>query len=159
MSVLAIDPGTERSAFVLWDGKAILQHGTKLNREMSVWLRVGFMPQPVVVAEEIESYGMPVGREVFETVFWTGRFAEACNGALRRLPRRIVKLHLCGDSRAKDANIRAALIDRFGGRQSIRKGGVLYGIHKDEWSALAIAVTWSEQGVPHERGPREPDAA
>ena len=152
MSVLAIDPGTECSAFVLWDGEAILQHGTKPNGEMSLWLRIGFMPQPVIVTERIESYGMPVGREVFETVFWTGRFDEACAGMLHQLPRRTVKLHLCGDSRAKDANIRAALIDRFGGRQSIRKGGPLYGIHKDEWSALAIAVTWWDQGVIHERG-------
>ena len=151
MSILAIDPGTECSAFVLWDGDAILQHGMKTNREMSLWLRIGFMPQPVIVAERIESYGMPVGREVFEAVFWTGRFAEACAGTLHQLPRRTVKLHLCGDSRAKDANIRAALIDRFGGRQSIRKGGALYGIHKDEWSALAIAVTWWDQGIAHER--------
>ena len=62
------------------------------------------------------------------------------------LPRRAVKLALCGDSRAKDANIRQALIDRFGGSAAIgRKAapGPLYGISRDVWSALAIAVTYT----------------
>ncbi len=35
------------------------------------------------------------------------------------LPRRAVKLELCADSRAKDANIRQALLDRFGGSTAI----------------------------------------
>ena len=62
------------------------------------------------------------------------------------LPRRAVKLALCGDSRAKDANIRQALIDRFGGSAAVgRKAapGPLYGITRDVWSALAIAVTYA----------------
>jgi hypothetical protein len=65
------------------------------------------------------------------------------------LPRRVVKLALCGDSRAKDANIRQALIDRFGGSAAVgRKAapGPLYGIHRDVWSALAIAVTYALRG-------------
>jgi len=62
------------------------------------------------------------------------------------LPRRAVKLALCGDSRAKDANIRQALIDRFGGSAAIGRKtapGPLYGISRDVWSALAIAVTFA----------------
>jgi hypothetical protein len=59
-----------------------------------------------------------------------------------------VKLALCGDSRAKDANIRQALIDHFGGSAAIgRKAapGPLSGISRDVWSALAIAITDSIQ--------------
>ncbi len=70
------------------------------------------------------------------------------------LPRRAVKLALCGDSRAKDANIRQALIDRFGGSAAVgRKAapGPLYGISRDVWSALAIAVTYSIQGASEQR--------
>jgi hypothetical protein len=66
------------------------------------------------------------------------------------LPRRAVKLALCGDSRAKDANIRQALIDRFGGSAAIgRKAnpGPLYGISPDVRSALAIAVTYTLQSA------------
>jgi hypothetical protein len=96
---------------------------------------------------------MAVGAEVFDTVLWAGRFAEAAHRVtVVMLPRRAVKLALCGDSRAKDANIRQALIDRFGGSAAIgRKAapGPLYGISRDVWSALAIAVTYtlSREGV------------
>jgi hypothetical protein len=78
---------------------------------------------------------------------WAGRFAEAAHRVpVVLLPRRAVKLALCGDSRAKDANIRQAFIDRFGGSAAIgRKAapGPLYVISRDVWSALAIAVTYS----------------
>ena len=51
---------------------------------------------------------------------WAGRFAEAAHRVpVVMLPRRAVKLALCGDSRAKDANIRQALIDRFGGSAAV----------------------------------------
>ena len=112
-------------------------------------LRSGGLPD-VVAIEKVESYGMAVGAEVFDTVFWSGRFAEAASSAtVVMLPRRVVKLTLCGDSRAKDANIRQALIDRFGGSAAIgRKAapGPLYGISRDVWSALAIAVTYTIGG-------------
>lgn len=35
---------------------------------------------------------------------------------MSRIPRLKVKVHLCHDSRAKDANIRQAILDRFGGK-------------------------------------------
>jgi hypothetical protein len=111
-------------------------------------LRSGGLPD-VVVIEKVESYGMAVGAEVFDTVLWAGRFAEAAHRVpVVLLPRRAVKLALCGDSRAKDANIRRALIDRFGGQAAIgRKAspGPLHGISRDVWAALAIAVTYSIQ--------------
>ena len=112
-------------------------------------LRSGGLPD-VIVIEKVESYGMAVGAEVFDTVWWAGRFAEAaCRVPVVMFPRRAVKLALCGDSRAKDANILQALIDRFGGSGAIgRKAapGPLYGISRDVWSALAIAVTYTLQG-------------
>jgi hypothetical protein len=85
--------------------------------------------------------------EVFETVYWSGRFAEAYGAArVDRVPRLKVKLHLCHDSRAKDGNIRQAILDRFGGKdQAIgRKAapGPLYGIAGDVWAALALAIAW-----------------
>ena len=57
---------------------------------------------------------MPVGAEVFETVYWSGRFAEAYGVEhVERITRVDVKMHLCHTSRAKDGNIRQALIDRL----------------------------------------------
>jgi hypothetical protein len=106
--------------------------------------------------EEIASYGMPVGREVFQTVFWAGRFAQAWSPApFVLLPRRAVKLALCGSSRATDATIRQALIDRYGpGREkaigSKKAPGPLYGLKKDLWSALALGVTYQLQQTSQE---------
>jgi len=50
---------------------------------------------------------------------------------------------------ANDASIRQALIDRFGGKDAAigRKAspGPLHGIAADVWSALALAVTHTDQ--------------
>ena len=148
-TVLAIDPGSFRSAWLRFDGSRPQGFGITANEILAKALRTGGLPD-VVVIEKIESYGMIVGAEVFDTAFWTGRFAEAADRVpVVMLPRRAVKLALCGDSRAKDANIRQALVDRFGGSAAIgRKAapGPLYGIHRDVWSALAIAVAYALPG-------------
>lgn len=149
-SVLAIDPGSTQSAWLRFDDARPQGFGITANDVLAKALRSGGLPD-VVVIEKIESYGMAVGAEVFDTVWWAGRFAEAASRvAVVMLPRRAVKLALCGDSRAKDANIRQALIDRFGGSAAIgRKAapGPLYGISRDVWSALAIAVTYTLQSA------------
>jgi hypothetical protein len=149
-TVLAIDPGSARSAWLQYDGSRPGPFAITPNDVLVRALRTGGLPD-VVVIEKVESYGMAVGAEVFDTVLWAGRFAEAAHRVpVVMLPRRAVKLALCGDSLAKDANIRQALIDRFGGSVAIgRKAapGPLYGISRDVWSALAIAVTYSMQGA------------
>ena len=149
-TILAIDPGTYQSAWLRFERGRPQGFGITGNDTLTKALRTGGLPD-VVVIEKIESYGMAVGAEVFDTVWWTGRFAEAANRAtVVMLPRRIVKLTVCGDSRAKDANVRQALIDRFGGKDAAigRKAapGPLYGISRDMWSALAIAVTYTIGG-------------
>ncbi len=153
--ILTIDPGSEQSAWLVWEsvGAAgrLVRFGITPNEELLPTLRDGSLTQHVhvVVIEKIESYGMAVGREVFDTVWWTGRFTEAARPApVVQLPRRDVKLAICGNSRAKDANIRAALLDRFGGKAAAvgtrAAPGPLYGVSRDVWSALAIAVTWTD---------------
>jgi hypothetical protein len=96
--------------------------------------------------------GMAVGAEVFETCFWSGRFAERWfdnGGTWDRIKRHQVKMHICGNMRAKDANIRTALIDMFGpGKEKAigtkKNPGPLYGVSGDVWQALAVAVTYAE---------------
>jgi hypothetical protein len=151
--ILAIDPGTEQSAWLVYNAATggIRSFAITPNDALLELLRRGISADvSTAVVEQVESYGMAVGREVFATVHWAGRFTEALErGGTRvvQLSRRNVKLTICGDSRAKDANIRQALLDRFGGSLAVgRKAspGPLYGISKDVWSALAIAVTYAE---------------
>jgi hypothetical protein len=149
--ILAIDPGTTQSAWLVLDNGRPAIWTTEPNEDVIARARTQFPVTPdVVVIEEIQSYGMAVGREVFETVRWAGRFEEACHPTpVQLLPRRAVKDAICHSPKASDANIRAALIDRFGGKAaavgSKDHPGTLYGIHADVWSALAIAVTWYDR--------------
>ena len=157
--ILAIDPGPEQSAFVLFDGERVRHHGIRptsdVLAEASFRARQDALWITDAIFEGVESYGMAVGAEVFETVFQTGRMFEAAcrdygDGHVHRLFRKQIKLHLCGSVRAKDANIRQALIDRFGGSKA--KGtkaqpGPLYGVSSHCWAALAVAVTWHDRAT------------
>ena len=145
MSILAIDPGPVRSAYVVWDGERIRVHGMWDNDDMLAIVRTSGASRLAI--EMVASYGMPVGREVVETVLWAGRFYQAWVESISIRPdpvlvyRLQVKQHLCNDSRAKDGNIRQALIDRLGAPGTKKAPGVTYGIKADEWAALAVAVT------------------
>lgn len=150
--VVAIDPGNEKSALVVWDGEKIDMMRYSPNEDLIVWLRAWHAGPRIVplVIEQITSYGMAVGETIFETVFWSGRFAEAYGmDRVHRVKRLEVKTHLCHDSRAKDANIRQAIIDRFGGKdKAIGKKatpGPLFGVSGDLWAALAVAITWYDK--------------
>lgn len=97
--------------------------------------------------EEIRSYGMAVGQTTFDTCVlsgaihtglylryppswsvWLGRKADVC-------------VTICGSTRAKDANIRQAMIDLYGPPGTKKDPGGTYGITADMWSAVALATT------------------
>lgn len=154
--ILAIDPGPAQSAYVLYDGSGsgAIEFGKVPNGDlMAGFALVGLQHRCyTMVIEQVASMGMAVGEDVFETVFWTGRFCEAwmwLGCKWHRTKRHEVKSHLCGNQRAKDANIRQALIDKFGpGKEKAigtkKQPGPLYGISGDCWQALALAVTFHE---------------
>jgi len=151
--VLAIDPGPTESAYVMWSGDQVLAYAKVRNDNL---VRLLLNPPREVeqaVIEKVASFGMPVGAEVFETVYWSGVFAHAFGLArVDRITRNEIKNHLCHSSRAKDGNLRQALIVRFGGPAAIGKKaspGPLYGLAGDTWSALAVAVTFWDKYVVH----------
>jgi len=156
MRVLAIDPGHAESAYVLLNERGVPEDWEKVPNEDLLQL----MDHPplddtsVLAIEMVASYGMPVGSEVFDTCVWIGRFLERWGGKTRQLVyRKDVMLHLCNQRNAKDANIRAALIDRFGPGKDVAVGlkkspGPLYGLTGDCWSALAVAVTVVDTEAP-----------
>ena len=156
--ILGIDPGHTRSAWVLLEGPTVVAHDRQPNVEVLLLLAGLNLPasrlQGVdgVVLEQIEGYGMTVGAEVFGTVFWAGRFYQAVRRGIGRaqLTRRAVKQHICETTKGNDATVRDRLIGRYGGKQAAigtkAAPGPLWGITADRWAALAVAVTWMDQG-------------
>ena len=138
--ILAIDPGPKQSGFVVWDG-SVVHADTVPNETLRVLLRENlFGGHDRVVIEMIASYGMAVGREVFETCLWIGRFIERARPIHAELVyRKDVKLHLCGTNKAKDANVRQALIDKHGAPGTKKAKGKTYGISGHLWAAVAVA--------------------
>jgi hypothetical protein len=158
MRILAIDPGTDKSGWLLLDCLAnrIVGFGHDANDDVlfEIPQRFGLesYSKDQLAIEMIASQGMAVGKETFRTVWWTGRFAEAWRRATSALPievyRNDVKVHLCNSVRAKDKNIRQALIDMYGGEggEAVAIGrkatpGPLYGVSSHVWQALGVAIT------------------
>lgn len=144
VKILAIDPGPLTSAFVVWNGSMVLECKSDSENERLFDFQSHCLTECAI--EKIASYGMAVGAEVFETCVWTGRFIEkwrgfAGQGDPIRIPRLDIKVHLCKTAKAKDTNIRQALIDRFGPVGTRKTPGPLFGVTSHCWAALAVAVT------------------
>lgn len=140
--ILAIDPGTEISAYVVWDGTRVIDYDMLPNHGIIDGLASWHGIEAVVI-EGVACYGMPVGKEVFSTCIWIGRFWQAtvyAGMAAQLVYRQEIKLHHCGSARAKDSNVRQALIDRFGPPGTKKQMGLTYGLSGHLWSAFAIAT-------------------
>lgn len=156
--IIAIDPGTYESGWISYRPAQptgqIYEMGISENSLLlsKIANHTKSMPDSLAI-EMIASYGMPVGKETFETCIWIGRFIQAWGGMQRceLHYRKDIKLHLCGTTKAKDANIRQALLDRFGGDNAHKKGNPLYGVKSHVWSALAVAVTAADKQLLESR--------
>lgn len=161
MIYVGIDPGNKQTAIVSIDDQLNVCDHMKVDNESvkrvlcdvlqggSRFHRIGI--------ECVACYGMAVGAEVFETAEWCGRIrvfvqSLALSENIYRVYRRQAKVHLCNSAKANDSNVRQALIDRYeatgGGKcgqiGTKAKPGPLYGFAKDQWAALAVAITVKE---------------
>jgi len=160
MRILAIDPGNADSGWVIYDGSKVHECGVYANMDM---LRaVQLMGVDVLAIEMMRARGMPVSNDEMETLVWIGRFQQAWCAPDEVLfaYRQEVKLHLCGSAKAKDPNVRQALIDRVGKPGTKKNPGPTYGVTSHAWPALAVAVYVADMnpearhaitGTPHKR--------
>lgn len=160
MTIFSIDPGSDKSAFVLYDtltmSSPIKGKGILTNEEMITLLtncghsRVlgDAAPDVVVLEAVVGGYGMMVGKTTMATVFWSGRFYQAWGGPCEMITRQAVKAKVAGNAKLKDKHVRRALIENFGGdAKAIGKKktpGPLFGVSSHEWAALAVAVAYSK---------------
>ena len=125
--IIAIDPGNRQSAYCVIDCNTLrpLEFGKVDNEELrNKLVFANEQGWQWAVIEMVASYGMAVGREVFDTVLW-----------------------ICHDSRANDPAIRRALIDRFAthdlknGKGTSKNPDFFYGFKADIWAAYAVGLT------------------
>ena len=145
--ILALDPGTEQSAWCVWDAATsrLLAFGIESNLQLKQGLPALVKSHNVTTAavEMVASFGMPVGKEVFETVLFVGAVVErlqTCVPKVCLIYRQQQKLHICGSNKANDSSIRQALIDRFGPVGTKKSPGFFYGVSRDVWAAVSVAV-------------------
>ncbi len=154
--ILAIDPGNEESAYVVLDKELMPIRFEKINNNMLLEkIKDGqFTDCKHLAVEMIASYGMAVGKTVFETCVWIGIFSEALDNRYGLtgtwIYRKDVKMNLCYSTKAKDSNVIQALRDRFahgirnGGKGTKKEPGFFYGFRADVWQAYAVGVTYSD---------------
>ncbi len=145
---MSIDPGNEQTAYTLIDDDLKILEFGKICNEDFIELCYHYKRKDYDVAiEMIASYGMAVGKEVFETCVMIGRIYEIFNDTGMKptlIYRKEVKLNLCNSVRAKDGNIIQALKDRFGDRGTKKAQGWFYGVKADVWQAYAVGITYHD---------------
>lgn len=165
--ILAIDPGNIETGWALIsevDCKPVA-FGKDENREVVKVIRKAVLDYNVdeIAIEMVASYGMPVGREVFDTCVWIGRFSQVASALfacaneaeeqehIHYVLRREEKLDICHSPTANDATIRQALVDRFAygtrnyGKGTKKEPGFFYGFKADVWQAYAVGITYLDR--------------
>lgn len=148
--ILSLDPGPKQTGWCLLDAGQVADCGVEDNRGVLVLVREWW--EAAIAIERFMPSGLPLGHEVADTIWWSGRFTERARNpdTVRLITRRAVLKHLGVDSRDKnrDKLVRRALIARWGGELvalgSKTQPGPLRGVTSHSWAALAVAVTAME---------------
>ncbi len=151
--ILAIDPGDRVSGWVELDlkKKVVVRFDNEADNEaiLKKVLSGRTARSTILVVELFRPIGQPMYSQLVDTAVWAGRFVQIWGGKWEFLYREVIKHHLTGRTNSTDANVRAALIERWGGGPKKAVGlkaspGPLHGIHKHGWAALAVAVAYAE---------------
>lgn len=156
MKIMAIDPGNVESAYCVVKAETMqpLRFEKLTNEALIADLAFeNYRDVDAFVIERVASYGLAVGRDVFETCEWIGRFIQCIFSTYGKTPqfiyRKQEKQIICGDLTAKDANIRRALIDKYAkhdlknGKGTVKNPDFFYGFRADIWAAFAVAETYN----------------
>jgi len=158
MIIIGIDPGPEHSGVVAYDAyhKEVEQSFSEMaNDKVFDYLRgTVYNPKQVRLGIEIPAcYGLRVGRDVFQTCVWAGRFIQefTCLSfwTVYEVSRPEIVHHLTGKRGGPKAAVNAVLVDRFGPGRKVAVGrksapGPLYGVKGHAWDALAVAYFVAE---------------
>jgi len=144
--ILAIDPGSNLSAYVVYDGTKIHKHGIIENLKLEKLienLKIDF-----VLVEMFQNYGTKAnaGASVFNACRWIGRFEKTSltkGVGFLLVFRKTIVSHHCGLATANDSKVREAILKKYP-KGTKKKPLVTYGLIKDEWQAFALASFYFE---------------
>ena len=152
--LLSLDVGTVESAYCLVESKTYkpIEFGKIYNEELLKIVKGADYNK--LVYEEFQCYGMPIGESTIKSITWNGRYIQSAldkEKPVFPIYRKEEKINLCNSVKAKDSNIRQALIDRFArfdfknGKGTKKQQDWFYGFKSDMWAAYAVAVTYLDK--------------
>lgn len=149
MRILAVDGGSSLSGYVLFrNGDPPTRMGKVPNLELVQILQEEKFD--ILAIEVPKPRGGKMWWQLIEMAVWVGRFIQASGKPFHPVDRRDVKIHVGKSGKAKDGDIRAAIIERFGGKDKAigtkKNPGPLFNMKADMWQAYAVGLTYLEGG-------------
>ena len=170
MQILAIDPGTTRTAYCMMTEAPSVISAADVENEIVLRLVEDRDYDQMVVecmeARNLSAAGQAIGQSTYETCIWIGRFIQAA--AIRGKP--VARVYRSeersllvptkknklpqppkGTGSTTDAKIRATLIalfakhDKKNGKGTRRNKDMFYGFQGDMWAAFAVGYTYLEK--------------
>lgn len=175
MKIMAIDPGTTESAYVIIDDQYQILSADKVGNDVILSIIADAPGLDAVIIEDIEprysstdrsAAGAVMGQSTIETIKAFGRFSWQASlrglmvGSIFRrdersclIPTKRNGLPPLPETAPKhaDGQIRASLIRRFArhdkerGRGTKANPDTFYGFRGDMWQAMAVGVTWLDR--------------
>jgi len=155
MLIIGIDPGPEKSGFCLYHHETprLIDVGYEKNR--ALLMKIKQSNADGLACENVKCYGMNVGQDIFDSLYWIGRFMQCWmenhHRACKRIFRGEVCAHFCNNPKATKPQIKRVLMDRFGEMPTKKKPVAFYGPRGDirlvgdhMWDSLAIAVCYAD---------------
>lgn len=156
MLILAIDPGPEKSSWVLWgtESEAVAVGADQVENQALRAMLGGNIHENAsqLVIERPVIMGQNATAALLETSRWAGVFEGSWPGIVDRLTYHRVRCQLANSGNAKESEVKQALISRFApsgfgaqGKGTKANPGPFYGVTGHMWSAVAVAVAWWDQ--------------
>lgn len=170
MRILAIDPGTTKTAYCMMTEEPAVISAADVDNEIVLRLvEEGDYDQMTIEcmeARNLSSAGQAIGKSTYETCIWIGRYIQAAtrrNKPITRIYRSEERSLLvptkknklpplpAGIGNTTDAKIRASLIARFArhdkknGKGTKNNKDMFYGFQGDMWAAFAVGVTFLDK--------------
>lgn len=158
--VFAIDAGNKDSGYAILESKSSLLRidGSptfgKISNEVLLDVIRRWAGEVDFAIEFPYPKNSTVPYEVFEMAAWVGRMEQVIIDSgekSARIFRHREKSVMCRSGSATDAQIRAAVIDLMGGKGTPSSPGPTFGVTADVWQAIAVGITFIQEGDSWER--------